>query len=245
MILTGLPGVIVSRARRSAWPGRAGSGLLGGCLSPWGGSPWFGGTPPKGTWGHSWAPGLLAMVSVLRRVCGQPWGAPGGQASRLGWVGAGAWQTQSPLAANLTRQRSVCISQARLPDFIKVALGLNFKAWPRLQRQLAGQGSDSPGVPLHHIPCPEASVCGEGHLLPPEHEGDGGEGATRGTTGPAGDQRRGLRWSAVSLQTQCPQRAAGLRGERLGTPCLWTQGGLPCREAAPEGSALSLQSGGH
>lgn len=108
--------------------------------------------PPKGTWGHPWAPGLLAVDSVPRRVCGQSWGAPGRQASRLGWVGVGAWQTQSSLAADLTRQCSVCVSQARLPDFIKVALGLNFKAWPRLQRQLPGQGSDSPGVPPTTVP---------------------------------------------------------------------------------------------
>ena len=81
-----------------------------------------------------------------------PGGAPGRQASRLGWVGVGAWQTQSPLAADLTRQCSVYVSQARLPDFIKVALGLNFKAWPQLQRQLPGQGSDSPGVPPTTVP---------------------------------------------------------------------------------------------
>ena len=126
--------------------------------------------------------GVRAVDGVPWRVCGQSRGVHGGQASRLGWVGVGAWQTQSPLAANLTRQRSVCVSQARLPDFIKVALGLNFKTWLWLQRQPPGQGSYSPGVPPRppkHVPCSEASVSGEGQLLPPEHKGDGGEGATR------------------------------------------------------------------
>lgn len=186
--------------------------------------------------------GVRAVDGVPWRVCGQSRGVHGGQASRLGWAGVGAWQTQSPLAADLTRQHSVCVSQARLPDFIKVALGLNFKTWPWLQRQPPGQGSYSPGVPPRPptmSPAQRPLFLGRVSSFPQ---------STReplGNTGPAGGQRSGLRWSGVSSQTRCPQRAAGLRGERLGTPFPWTWGRLPCREVAPEGPALSVQSGRH
>ena len=211
---------------------------------PRGGCPWFGGTPRRGPGATPGRPGSWPWSVSLGGSVVSPGGRLEGRRAGLDVWGREPGRLRAPWPP--TSRGSIRVHlQARLPDFIKVALGLNFKAWPRLQRQLAGQGSDSPGVLLHHSPCPEASVSGEGHLLPPEHEGDGGEGATPGTTGPAGDQGCGLRWSAVSLQTQCPQRAAGLRGERLGTPCLWTRGGLPCREAAPEGSTLSVQSGGH
>lgn len=43
--------------------------------------------PPKGTWGHPWAPGLLAVDRVPRRVCGQSWGGrlAGRRAGLDGW----------------------------------------------------------------------------------------------------------------------------------------------------------------
>lgn len=72
MLLTGLPGVIVSRVRRSVWRGKGreqDSQRPGG---PQGGRCRPGGTP-EGTWGP-WDPG---SGDVLQRVFGQPGGHTG------------------------------------------------------------------------------------------------------------------------------------------------------------------------
>lgn len=67
--------------------------------------------PPKGTWGHPWAPGLLAVDRVPRRVCGQSWGGAW-QAGEQAWMGGGGSLADSE---PLGRRPHEAVFRVRLP----------------------------------------------------------------------------------------------------------------------------------
>lgn len=173
MILTGLPGVIVSRARRSAWRGE---GWEQGSQRLW---------KPRGGCRRSAGPQLYWDLCKGSGLPLTPGWVPGRKGAFAGVdrVLTGGWRTHCRRAANLT-----CIFWAWLPELIGVAPGLLYKAWLLLQRQLPSQGSGGPGLPtesqgdLSHALA--SDLCsGEGHLLFQEHGEHGGQAASLGPGG--------------------------------------------------------------
>lgn len=204
MILTGLPGVIVSRARRSAWRAGLGAGhaeLLG---------PWVG---PREDWGPPRTPGALAAGDIPGRVCGQCGGA--GLAT-CGRAPGGHRATGLPASRGSDPR---CVAWAPRPEFIKVALGLIFKAWLLLQRQLPGPGAWEPRDPRRSLP---------GGFL---SQGIRGMAERRPLSGPQCQPviRRDRR-SAVSLQPQYPARSRWSWWREAGVPLPVDTGWASLRE---------------
>lgn len=137
MILTGLPGVIVSRARRSAWRGEGWEQGSQRLWKPRGGCRRFSGTPAllgslqglgaaPDTWVGPWQPASLGGSQAgLGAIAG------------LDRVRAGGWRTHCRWAANLP-----CTFWAWLLEFIGLAPGRLYKSW-----LLPSPGSGSPWLP--------------------------------------------------------------------------------------------------